>query len=75
MQKSVIISIILGIGIVSAIVIFQTSSICYPKRIEIAFDLKELESGSMEYSSCLDLKHRIEIFNQKCDPNFNEIQC
>ncbi|HSD04594.1 MAG TPA: hypothetical protein VLB45_02450 [Nitrosopumilaceae archaeon] len=75
MQKPVIISIILGVGIVSAIVIFQASSICYPKRVEIDFDLKELESGSMEYSSCLDLKHRIGIFNQKCDPDFNEIRC
>lgn len=75
MQKSIIASIILGIGIVSVLVIFQTSSICYPKIIEIDFDLKELESGSKEYSICLDLKNRIEIFNQKCDPDFNEIQC
>ena len=75
MQKSITASIILGIGIVSVLVIFQTSNICYPKSIEIDFDLKELESGSTEYSNCLDLKNRIEIFNQKCDPDFNEIRC
>jgi hypothetical protein len=75
MQKSVIVSVALGVGIVSAIIFFQAYSVCYPKSVEINFDLKELESGSMEYTNCLDLKNRIEIFNQKCDPDFTEIRC
>ena len=75
MKKSSIISIILGVAIVTGLVFFQVSSICYPKRVEIEYDLKDLQSGSMEYSNCLDLKNKIEIFNQKCDPDFEKIIC
>ena len=75
MKKSFIISIALGVIIVSGLVFFQISNICYPKRIEIEYDLKDLESGSMEYVTCLSLQNKIEIFNYKCDPDFNAIRC
>jgi hypothetical protein len=75
MKKSIIASIILGIGIVFTIIIFQISGTCYPKGVEIDFDLRELESGSMGYASCLDLQKKIENFNQRCDPDFSEIRC
>jgi len=75
MKKSIVISVALGIAIVSGLVFFQVSNTCYPKRIEIDYDLKDLESGSMEYSSCLNLQNKIEIFNQKCSPDFNAIRC
>jgi hypothetical protein len=75
MKKSIIISVALGVAIVSGLIFFQISNICYPKRVEIEYDLKDLESGSMDYASCLNLQNKIEIFNQKCDPDFNEIRC
>ena len=75
MKKSIVISIALGITIVSGLIFFQISNICYPKRVEIEYDLKDLESGSIDYSSCLILQNKIEIFNQKCDPGFNAIRC
>ncbi len=75
MKKSVIISISLCMIIVSGLVFFQVSNICYPKRVKIEFDLKDLESGSMEYVTCLSLQNKIEIFNQKCDPDFSAIRC
>ena len=75
MKKSIIISVVLGVAIVSGLVFFQASNICYPKRVEIEYDLKDLESGSMEYADCLNLQNKIEIFNQKCDPDFNAIRC
>ena len=75
MKKSIIISVVLGVAIVSGLVFFQVSNICYPKRVEIEYDLKDLESGSMEYAGCLNLQNKIEIFNQKCDPDFNAIRC
>lgn len=75
MKKSVILSAILGVSIVSGLVFLQVSSTCYPKKIEIEFDLKDFESGSLEYTQCLDLKDRIEIFNKKCDPDFDRILC
>jgi len=43
--------------------------------MEIEFDLKDLKSGSMEYATCLSLQNKIEIFNQKCDPDFSAIRC
>ena len=75
MKKSIIISIILGVAIVSGLVFFQVSNICYTKSVEIEYDLKDLKSGSMEYAACLDLQNKIEVFNQKCDPDFNAIRC
>ena len=75
MKKSVIISISLGVVIMSGLIFFQVSNICYPKRVEIEYDLKDLESGSMEFVTCLSLQNKIEIFNQKCDPDFNAIKC
>jgi len=75
MKKPGILSIALGIVIVSGLVLFQVSNICYPKRVEIEYDLKDLGSGSMEYATCLSLQNQIEIFNQKCDPDFNAIRC
>ena len=75
MKKSIIISVVLGVAIVSGLVFFQASNICYPKRVEIEYDLKDLESGSMEYAGCLNLQNKIEIFNQKCDTDFNAIRC
>ena len=75
MKKSTVISVILGVTIVSGLIFFQISNICYPKRVEIEYDLKDLESGSIDYSSCLILQNKIEIFNQKCDPGFNAIRC
>ena len=65
----------LGVAIVSGLIFFQISNICYPKRVEIEYDLKDLESGSIDYASCLNLQNKIEIFNQKCDPDFNAIRC
>ena len=65
----------LGVAIVSGLIFFQISNICYPKRVEIEYDLKDLESGSIDYASCLNLQNKIEIFNQKCDPGFNAIRC
>ena len=50
MKKSVIISVSLGVIIVSGLMLFQVSNICYPKRVEIDYDLKDLELGSMEYA-------------------------
>lgn len=32
--------------------VFQVSNICYPKRVEIEYDLKDLESNLMEYTIC-----------------------
>ncbi|MGI0082489.1 MAG: hypothetical protein ACREAG_04215 [Nitrosopumilaceae archaeon] len=75
MKKSVILSIILGLAIISGLVFLQISSACYPKKIEIEFDLKDFEAGSLEYTQCLDLQDRIKIFNQKCDPDFDRILC
>jgi len=75
MKKSVILSVSLGVIIVSGLVFFQVSNICYPKRVEIEYDLKDLELGSIEYSTCLSLQNKIKIFNQKCDPDFNAIKC
>jgi hypothetical protein len=75
MKKSIVISVALGVAIVSGLMFFQVSNTCYPKRIEIEYDLKDLESGSMEYASCLNLQNKIEIFNQKCSPDFNAIRC
>ena len=75
MKKSVIISVSLGVIIVSGLMLVQVSNICYPKRVEIEYDLKDLELGSMEYATCLSLQNKIEIFNQKCDPDFNAIRC
>jgi len=75
MKKSIVISVALGVAIVSGLIFFQVSNTCYPKRIEIEYDLKDLESDSMEYSSCLNLQNKIEIFNQKCSPDFNAIRC
>lgn len=75
MKKSVIVSASLGIVLVFGLVFFQVSNICYPKRVEIEYDLKDLESDSMEYSVCLNLQNKIEIFNQKCDPDFSAIRC
>jgi len=75
MKKSVVISVSLGVIIIFGLVFFQVSNICYPKRIEIEFDLKDLKSGSMEYATCLSLQNKIEIFNQKCDPDFSAIRC
>ena len=54
----------LGVAIVSGLIFFQISNICYPKRVEIEYDLKDLESGSIDYASCLNLQNKIEIFNQ-----------
>jgi hypothetical protein len=59
----------------SQLVFFQVSNTCYPKRVQIEYDIKDLESGSMEYVTCLDLQNKINIFNQKCDPDFNAIRC
>lgn len=75
MKKSAIISVSLGLIIIFGLVFFQVSNICYPKRVEIEFDLKDLESGSIEYDTCLSLQNKIEIFNQNCDPDFNAIRC
>jgi len=75
MKKSVIISVSLGVIIVSGLVFFQVSNTCYPKRVEIEYELKDLESGSMEYATCLSLQNKIEIFNQKCDHDFSAIRC
>ena len=75
MKKSVVISVSLGVIIIFGLVFFQVSNICYPKRMEIEFDLKDLKSGSMEYATCLSLQNKIEIFNQKCDPDFSAIRC
>ena len=75
MKKPIILSIILGVAIISGLVFFQVSNMCYPKRVEIEYDLKDLESDSMEYVACLDLQNKIEIFNQKCDPDFSAIRC
>ena len=75
MKKSIVISVVLGVTIVSGLIFFQISNICYPKRVEIEYDLKDLESGSIDYASCLNLQNKIEIFNQKCDPDFNAIRC
>lgn len=75
MKKSAIISVSLGLIIIFGLVFFQVSNICYPKRVEIEFDLKDLESGSIEYATCLSLQNKIEIFNQNCDPDFNAIRC
>ena len=75
MKKSIVISVVLGVTIVSGLIFFQISNICYPKRVEIEYDLKDLESGSIDYASCLNLQNKIEIFNQKCDPDFNAIGC
>ena len=75
MKKSVIMYVALGVAIVSGLIFFQISNICYPKRVEIEYDLKDLESGSIDYASCLNLQNKIEIFNQKCDPDFNAIRC
>jgi hypothetical protein len=35
MKKSVIVYVALGIAIVSGLIFFQVSNICYPKRVEI----------------------------------------
>jgi len=75
MKKSVVISVSFGVIIIFGLGFFQISNICYPKRVEIDFDLKDLESGSMEYVTCLSLQNKIEIFNQKCDPDFSAIRC
>ncbi|MGI0003530.1 MAG: hypothetical protein ACRD91_04860 [Nitrosopumilaceae archaeon] len=75
MKKSVIMPVSLGVIIVSGLMLFQVSNICYPKRVEIEYDLKDLELGSMEYATYLSLQNKIEIFNQKCDPDFNAIRC
>lgn len=75
MKKSAIISVSLGLIIIFGLVFFQVSNICYPKRVEIEFDLKDLESGSIEHDTCLSLQNKIEIFNQNCDPDFNAIRC
>jgi len=75
MKKSIIILVALGVVIVSGLMFFQVSNMCYPKRVEIEYDLKDLESGSMEYATCLSLQNKIEIFNQKCAPDFNAIKC
>ena len=75
MKKSIVISVSLGVIIIFGLVFFQISNTCYPKRVEIEFDLKDLESGSMEYVTCLRLQNKIEIFNQKCDPDFSAIRC
>lgn len=75
MKKSIIILVALGVVIVSGLMFFQVSNMCYPKRVEIEYDLKDLESGSMEYATCLSLQNKIEIFNQKCTPDFNAIKC
>jgi len=75
MKKSVVISVSFGVKIIFGLGFFQISNICYPKRVEIDFDLKDLESCSMEYVTCLSLQNKIEIFNQKCDPDFSAIRC
>jgi len=75
MKKLVVISVSFGMIIIFGLVLFQISNICYPERVEIEFDLKDLESGSMEYATCLSLQNKIEIFNQKCDPDFSAIRC
>ena len=44
------------------------------KKGKIKFDLKDLESDSVDYAICLNLEDKIEIFKRR-DLEFREIIC
>ncbi|NDB32578.1 MAG: hypothetical protein EB150_02275 [Nitrososphaeria archaeon] len=68
------ISVVCGIAIISALVIFQNFSSCPARQFSLIDEIVRYQD-TMDYSMCVPLDEKIQLFNAQCNSNLEVLEC